>query len=201
MDQPLLADVELAGAKVLLRPISVADVDAAFALVHQRREVTDWLVWDGPETREELVRYYESWANRQPSGANYHFAVIERASGAFCGAIGLRFEGHAFEGDVGYWLGARHWSAGLGSEAVALVAWLAFEHLAAEALVARVFESNVASERVLAKNGFREDPDVRDQVVKRDELRALRTFRLTEGEWRAGEARALPLIERVRLCE
>lgn len=199
--QPLLNDVELAGSKVLLRPIAIADVDAAWPLLHGRREVTDQLMWDGPESREELVRRYESWIDARPSGAGYHLAVVERASGTYCGSMGLRFIERPFEGGLGYWLGQRHWSAGLGTEAIGLVAHLAFTHLSAQRLFATVFVGNVASERVLAKNGFHEDPARSDRVEKSGELRTRRYFYLTAADWRARAGKEPPQHERVVLRE
>lgn len=204
MNPPILSACELAGHKVLLRPITIADVAASYPLVHHRPAVTDWLRWDGPESREELVRRYESWVRVLPSEAHYQLAVVERASGDFCGTLDLGFGGDeggadAGEGVVGYWLGETYWSIGLGTEAVGLAARLCFVHLGARRLTAHVFEGNIASERVLAKNGFREEPGARDVVSKGDGHRSRRCFRLAHADWAAQADRSPVTLERVRL--
>jgi RimJ/RimL family protein N-acetyltransferase len=198
--QPRLEHALLEGERVRLRPLAPSDVDAAFALVHGCREVTDWLIWDGPETREELVPWYSNWAVQLPGGDNYHLALVERATGSFCGSIGLRFAGHPGRGDLGYWIGKQHWGAGLGTEAVRLAGFLAFEQLAARLVYAQVFEGNLASERVLAKNGYVEDPVGRDLVEKGGAYRERRFYRLTRAAWRARESGCPPPRVEVRLA-
>lgn len=204
MTPPILSACELAGPKVLLRPITIADAAASYPLVHERPAVTDWLRWDGPESLEELVRRYESWVRVLAHGARYQLAVVERASGDYCGTLDLLFGGEAAgedvgEGVIGYWLGERYWSVGLGTEAVALVARLSFAHLGARRLTAHVYEGNIASERVLVKNGFREEPGARDVVPKGDGHRSRRCFRLAHADWAALADRSLVTLEHVRL--
>lgn len=199
MKQPVLEHALLEGERVRLRPLSVDDVDDAFALVHERREVFDWLIWEGPRTRDELVPWYRSWVMKQPSGENYHLAIVDLASGRFCGSIGVRFADHPFEGDVGYWLGSKHWGAGLGTEALRLVGILAFTSLEARALYAQVFEGNAASLRILEKNGYAEDPAARDVVEKQGRRRERRCFRLPRATWEEREADYRPLRVDVRL--
>lgn len=189
---PVLQDVLLEGERVRLRPLAESDVDVAFELVHRRREVLHWLVWDGPETRDELVPWYRNWISRQPGGVNYHLAIVELASGAFCGTIGARFADHPGLGDVGYWIGSPFWGRGIGTEAVRLLDHLCFAHLGAEALFAHVFEGNVASTRVLEKNGFVEDVEARDRVDKGGEARVRRYFRLEREAWAAQAGGFLP---------
>ena len=197
--QPVLEHAVLEGERVLLRPLSVDDVDDAFALVHQRREVLDWLLWEGPASREELVPWYASWAVRSEAGDNYHFAIVERASDRFCGSIGLRFAEHPFECDLGYWVGSSYWGRGRCTEALRLAAWLAFEHLESRLLYAYVFERNHASVRVLAKNDFREEPARRRSFAKGDGERPCRCFELDRARWEELEASRPPCRADVRV--
>lgn len=181
--QPTLEHARLVGERVELRPLSVGDVPRAFELLHGRREITDWLLWDGPESAEELVDWYERWADRGPDGANYHFAVRARGEELFLGSIGLRFRGHEYQGDLGYWLTTDAWGRGLMSEAVELVTWLAFEHLDAQLVYAHAFEGNLASARVLAKAGFEHDPQGSLVVQKRGEDRVQEFHGLARSAW------------------
>src|SRR5213075_1000228 len=61
---------------------------------------------------------------------------------------------HPGRGDLGYWIAPEQQGRGLASEAVGLVAWLAFEVLGADCASACVFTGNHASRRVLEKQGF-----------------------------------------------
>ena len=92
--QPVLEHVLIEGEHTILRPVNAGDAKAGFEMIHDRREVLDWLVWQGPETIEELRNAYSRWITPGETGYNYHLAVTERASGDFCGTIGLRYVDH-----------------------------------------------------------------------------------------------------------
>lgn len=58
------------------------------------------------------------------------------------------------EGEVGYMLLKEHWSKGIATEMVSRICGIAFRELLLDRIVAKVYESNVASIKVLEKNGF-----------------------------------------------
>lgn len=153
-EQATLADLDVAGELVRLRPVRPEDAEHAFPMLHGRDAVLRWLVWQGPFDREELADAYGRWLRATDAGANYMLAIEPRAGGPLAGTLSLRFVDHPFVGDVGYWLGERWWGRGFATEAVRLAAHVAFRHLASTALVAEVFHGNDASARVLAKVGF-----------------------------------------------
>ncbi len=185
--QPTLEYAHLTGEKIILRPVSMDDMAAAYALIHDRREITDWLLWDGPQVAEDMASWYGTWADRGPHGADYHFAMCERESLDFCGTIGLRFSGHAYQGDLGYWLGVDKWGRGLMTEAVSMLTWLAFERLDTQLLYALVFQGNTASERVLTKCAYEHDPAGQTKVQKNGKPHLEEFYALSRSGWqRAG---------------
>lgn len=157
--QPILEDVRLVGERVLLRPLRPADAPVAYDLVHGRRAILRWLLWQGPASVADMDEWCRRWAWPELDGWNYHLAICAREDPElrFRGSIGPRFGGHPFVADLGYWLGEESWGQGYGSEAVFLCTHLCFRHLEARALTAEVFEGNAGSERVLQKNGFRRE--------------------------------------------
>lgn len=180
---PILEHVLLEGERVLLRPLEPADVPAAFPLIHHRTAITDWLVWDGPEIPEELVPWYSSWVHVEEDGENYHLAVVDRETGRFCGSIGVRFAGHPFQGDLGYWLAEEKWGRGFGTEAVGLATWLAFGALRADLLLATVFEGNHGSVKVLERSGYLEVPIRLPRIVKGGREIEEHLYSLARAEW------------------
>ena len=58
------------------------------------------------------------------------------------------------EGEIGYMLLTEHWSKGIVSEMVSQICGIAFRELSLDRIVAKVYEPNVASIKVLEKNGF-----------------------------------------------
>lgn len=195
-----LKSIRLEGELVLLRPVRAADAEEAFPLIHERREILDWLVWQGPDDVWELEEVYSRWITTSENGNNYHLAVVERATGKFVGTLGIRFLDHPWIGDVGYWVASAAWGKGLATEANLLAAHLAFRHLACGVLTAEVFVGNDASARVLEKIGYEREPAVRTQpivghptLVDRDEW----MFTMTSAEFERRHAEWKPVKERV----
>ena len=69
-------------------------------------------------------------------------------------------------GSIGYMILTPWWSKGLGTEAVRQMCGIAFRELALERIIGEVFPENLASARVLEKNGFRLEETKVGAVVK-----------------------------------
>lgn len=198
----MLCDARLEGEQVVLRPVRPSDAAQAFPLIHDRREILDWLVWRGPGDLDEMEEVYSRWITPSERGTNYQFAITERATDRFSGTLSLRFADHPWVGDVGYWLARRAWGRGFASEANYLAAHLAFRHLGARVLTAEVFLGNEASARVLAKNGYEREPAPRMRPIEDHPTEVDREqwiFSLTRSRFERIFARRRPVLERVEL--
>lgn len=203
MTQPTLADMRLAGAHLQVRPVRATDAKAAFPLIHRQDAILRWLAWDGPSTEADLAEAYSEWrAGEAATGWNYRFSIVgddER----FLGGISLRFDGHPGVGDVGYWIAEREWNRGVATEANRLIAWLAFEHLAARALTAVVFVGNDASAHMLSRVGYRCETDSNGEALvgRPTELdRDSWTFGMTGFDFRRARGEWAPVDSEVRLA-
>jgi RimJ/RimL family protein N-acetyltransferase len=86
------------------------------------------------------------WAKRLANESALTMTIV--SDGEVAGNIGCwEADGHRF---VGYWIGREFWGRGLATQAVAELV----EMVEARPLHAHVVKSNVASIRVLEKNGF-----------------------------------------------
>ena len=77
--------------------------------------------------------------------------------GQLIGSISVerKDEGGKSIGEIGYMILTPFWSQGIGTEAVRQICTIAFQELALERIIGEVFPENLASARVLEKNGFR----------------------------------------------
>ena len=108
-----------------------------------RFEVSKWLeTVPHPFGVADLRMYQPDGGSRWPDTM-----AIER-DGRLIGAVSSGAE-------VGYFLHPNHWGQGLASEALAAALRFRFETTEVDSLYAGVFAGNPASERVLAKAGFR----------------------------------------------
>ena len=69
-------------------------------------------------------------------------------------------------GAIGYMILTPFWSQGIGTEAVRQICGIAFRELALERIIGEVFPENLASARVLEKNGFLMEETRAGAVVK-----------------------------------
>ena len=81
-------------------------------------------------------------------------------------------------GEIGYMILTPWWSQGLGTEAVRLICEITFRELALEQIIGQVFPENVASARVLEKNGFRLEETKTGSVVKGGKAMDVKVYRL-----------------------
>ena len=81
-------------------------------------------------------------------------------------------------GAIGYMILTPFWSQGIGTEAVRQICGIAFRELTLERIIGEVFPENLASARVLEKNGFRQEETKVGAVVKGGTAVDVRVYRL-----------------------
>ena len=81
-------------------------------------------------------------------------------------------------GSIGYMILTPFWSQGIGTEAVRQICGIAFQELALERIIGEVFPENLASARVLEKNGFRLEETKASAVVKGGKAMDVRVYGL-----------------------
>jgi ribosomal-protein-alanine N-acetyltransferase len=74
------------------------------------------------------------------------------------------------------------WSQGIGTEAVRQICGIAFRALALERIIGEAFPENLASARVLEKNGFLLEETRAGAVVKGGKAMDVRVYRLASDQ-------------------
>lgn len=154
----------LMGSKILLRAPRSGDYAAWRAL---RRQSRDFLKPFEPRwTEADLAhKVYAARLKRgrqeARAGTDYTFFIFLRDGGkeALAGGVTLsnvRRRAAQFA-NLGYWMGRDFAGKGLMTEAVGLVTAYAFDTLGLHRVHAAFLPGNMASRRVLEKNGFREE--------------------------------------------
>lgn len=97
--------------------------------------------------------------------------VIE-FEGAAVGSIGFfrQDDVHSRNAEIGYWLAEPFWGRGLMTQAIKECVAKAFEDEDIDRIFARPFGSNIASQRVLEKVGFKLEAHFEKIVIKNGEL-------------------------------
>ena len=79
-------------------------------------------------------------------------------------------------GSIGYMILTPFWSQGIGTEAVRQICEIAFRKLTLERIIGEVFPENLASARVLEKNGFRLEETKAEAIVKGGKAMDVRVY-------------------------
>jgi len=188
--------IELVGDKVRLRPIRASDAVDAYRLLTDDAVLAN-LAWDGPASEAEIADTYARWETEFRAGEHCALAIELADKPGMVGCINARFPRHPRQADIGYWLGVPHWNQGCMTEAVRLVCYLSFKHLDAARAYATVFTRNMASRKVLEKNGFSVDGTLRHHVFKRGEFVDSWFLTLLRPEWETGWEWFSPRLENI----
>lgn len=133
---------------------------------------------DGARTFLEHVR------DPRYTGTRVTFAI--ELSRQFCGICGVgRLAGSVDCAEVGYWIALPYWGKGIATEATRAAARHAFTRMKFRVLTAKALEINVASRRVLEKNGFRLVRTGPEQYAKWPDPQPTCFYELTRAEWKA----------------
>jgi ribosomal-protein-alanine N-acetyltransferase len=151
------------------------DARDLFPFVHGEsgRKVTDTLLWNGPETVEDIAAFFRKHATGTFDPDGFHWLIRDRTGeisgqvGQAVGSIGINQRGPVGRCDVGYWLAPRYWRQGLMKEALSAVVDHAFTTLGVVKLEADVFIGNAAGIALLESVGFAREGTVRRVHPKR----------------------------------
>ncbi|MFL5815477.1 MAG: GNAT family N-acetyltransferase [Bdellovibrionia bacterium] len=149
-----------------LKPVKEADAAELFELLHGSN-VTDTILWDGPDSLDTLRRGLKEREELHQEGKCHQFTIVEVSSGKRIGSIDIRPYDDPFRGDMGLWIGLPYQGKGYATNAVKQILKYGFESLRMQKIEAKIFLGNVASRRVFEKCGFQLEGTIRRAEIKR----------------------------------
>src|ERR1700758_2053179 len=118
-------------ARLLLRPVTILDVDAIFGSYARDEEVVRYLIWRPPRSRSETLSYVER-CMATPSEVERTYMLVGRGDNVVRGALALRQRApHRL--DCGYVLARPWWRQGLMTEVLTEVTGWALGQFSASA--------------------------------------------------------------------
>lgn len=113
------------------------------------------------------------WLNmvKEHDGVDSVFRLIT-ADGIPVGSISVEPKNDVYckDAEIGYMLLTDEWSKGITTEAVRQICEIAFNELNIIRITGYVYEPNIASRRVLEKNGFKLEGIMKQAVTKNDKI-------------------------------
>jgi ribosomal-protein-alanine N-acetyltransferase len=117
---------------------------------------------------EENGRAFIDWANsHQPARL---FAI--EVEGTAVGGIGVHplTDISRKNAELGYWLSEKFWGKGIMSQAIRQMISYSFQNFEIQRLFARPFGTNLASQKILEKNGFVLEASIKNGFYKNGEF-------------------------------
>jgi len=163
-----------------IRPWRLSDTESlAYAL--NNKNVMDNLR-DGlpyPYTIDDGKAYIETMLN---ADSNKVFAFAITVDDVAVGSIGVfrKTNIHALTAELGYYIGEQYWGNDIGTQAVGQICHYVFEHTDIVRIFAEPFVQNVASCRILEKNGFVFEGTLRKNAYKNNKIMDMRMYALVK---------------------
>jgi [ribosomal protein S5]-alanine N-acetyltransferase len=161
----MLSNVRLETTRLVLREISLDDVDAIHAYA-ANPDVVQYMVW-GPNSFEQTRKFCaERVANRKdPNRTSYELAINVKPGSVAVGALGLRVKSvENREGELGYVLHPVYWGKGYMTEAAQRMLDFGFDELKLHRISAFAAPENAPSLRVLTRLGMTYEGTLRQNV-------------------------------------
>ena len=144
----------LANELVKMRTLVPADVAPVFELA-SAREIAENTFVPHPYSREAAQEFVDRVREQWSTDEAYVFAIVDKASDAFVGVMGIHPEATHNSATVGYWIGKPFWGRGIATAALRLLIRFGFEQLELNRIEAGHLDHNAASGRVMQKANMR----------------------------------------------
>lgn len=111
-------------------------------------------------------RILNNMVNAYIHGSDANFSIVYKENNKVIGSISLHFLENENVGDVGYLLNSSYWNKGIMDEALKAFIEVAFSYYNLDYLTASFIKENIASERLLLKNGFKINEYIKNGLIK-----------------------------------
>ncbi len=185
---PALEAVTLTTPRLILRPLTEADVPALFTIFSHPEVMRYWsypALSDIAQAQEMLQRIQASYRE----GSAVRLGIERRCDGVVVGTCALfNFHAASRRAEIGYALAREAWGAGVMHEALTALVTHAFTALALHRLEADIDPRNTASARTLERLGFQKEGHLRERWIVDGEISDTAWYGLLRREWENGRS-------------
>ena len=152
--------------RLVLNQITTADIPLIVAYAGNKKIADNTRTMPHPYFAEDAI----AWINMANQGFrkkdNYIFAMRNKDDHSFMGGIGLTIAPEHNRAEIGYWLAEEFWDKGYTSEAVKAMLQFGFEQLQLNKIEAAYISTNIASGKIMKRNGM-----VKEGVFKNHDIK------------------------------
>lgn len=178
--------------RLILRPFMECDAEDIQRLAGDPAIADTTLNIPNPYEIGRAKEWIESLHPQFEKGIRTVFAMVDRQTEEFVGAIEIRIDRRYQRGELGFWIGKPHWNTGYCTEAGQAVLEYGFSRLNLNRIYANHFSRNAASGRVMQKLGMLHEGHARQHVKKGDRFEDIEIYGILKEEWEAIRTPANP---------
>lgn len=170
--------------RCLLRPVYLEDAPAILQL-YSNPEVLRFTEHHTPLTRiDDAIHSIHFYRRGYVEGWMYHWGIVLKDTKQLIGTTGLHHvnRDHNFC-SIGYEIDSPYWNRGLSTEVVKALTQYGFEHFQLNRIEAELIPQNIASARVVQKNGYRYEATRRQRLRKRHTFHDIDVYSILRQEW------------------
>jgi ribosomal-protein-alanine N-acetyltransferase len=139
--------------KFNLRQAKIADADDIQSNLNDQ-EVTQYMrLVSYPYSKQDAIDWLTKTIGESKEFEPNKLDFIIEIEGKAAGAISISLIA-SHKARIGYWIGKHYWGKGIMTDVVKIATDYAFQEFNLKRIEANVFSENLASKRVLEKNGF-----------------------------------------------
>jgi RimJ/RimL family protein N-acetyltransferase len=172
-------------ARLLLRPLSAADVNALVAY-RSIPDVCRYVPFNPMDVGTVTARLTSAWSLQalEQEGDALILGAVRADTGELIGDVMLRWlSAEHSSGEIGYVFSPAHGGRGYASEAAHALLHLAFDDLGLHRVMARVDARNMPSARLLARVGMRQEAHLIENEWFKGEWTDELDFAMITSEW------------------
>lgn len=155
----------LEGENISFKALSTTDAQEIHNYASDK-EVSRFIGWSLMNTLNETREHIETMVKREAASTHLYASIVQKSTQEIIGtAMIFNFDQEANQAEIGYVFHRDHWGKGFGTECVALMSDFAFESLNLHKLHASVVDANIGSARILEKNGYLIEGNLRDHFL------------------------------------
>ena len=158
------ATKKLETERLVLRKFQEKDYQAMFDNWASQEEVATGAGWPKHENPEDTKELVKMWVEEYKQDNVFNW-IIELKKVPIGSITVVRKDLYNHTCELGYNIGKEYWKQGYATEAIKKVVEYLFETGLFETITAQCFEHNIASIRVLEKNGFKREGVLRNRYI------------------------------------
>ncbi len=137
-----------------------------------------------PYTLDVAQGWISGHSQNQKEGKSYEFAIcLKENPDKVVGCVSLiDINPKAKRAEMGYWVGRLYWKQGIATEAAKAMVEFGFKKLGLHTIIARFFDINPASGRVMEKCGMKYVGTIRDHEFRFDQYYNVKYYEIVESD-------------------